>query len=130
MLNFLPSRPGDNPHQCDDGFNCPPPTVSLDNFSPITDRYFDIAAGGPSPFSFIATSNATWIKLSTTHGNISPKSPEQRVSVSVPDWKPLNDGMNTAQINFTAKASGQPDLSVSVFVNALKNNVASGFRGS
>jgi hypothetical protein len=101
----------------------------LDNFSPITDRYFDVGAGGPTPFTFTATSNATWVKLSTTHGNISPKSPEQRVYVSVPDWTQLKDEMNTAQINFTAKASGQPDLSVSVFLNAQKNNVASGFKG-
>lgn len=101
----------------------------MDNFSPITNRYFDIGAGGPTPFTFVVTSNASWVKLSTTKGNISPKTPEQRVYISVGDWNQLKDGTNTAQLTFKAMASGQPDLSVTAFVNAQKNAVASGFKG-
>ncbi|KXN92532.1 hypothetical protein AN958_05387 [Leucoagaricus sp. SymC.cos] len=121
--------PGDNPFQCAQGYNCPPPSVSLDNFSPITNRYLDIAAGGPQPFTFTAVSNAPWVNLSISRGSISPKSPEQRVYVSVADWNQLKDGANSAQVTFTATASGQPSMSVAVTVNAQKNSVLSGFNG-
>jgi len=121
--------PGDNPFQCAQGFNCPPPSVSLDNFSPITDRYFDIGAGGPAPFTFTAASNASWLQLSVTKGNISPKAPEQRVFVSVPDWSKLKDGSNTAQVTFKATTAGQADMSLTVTVLAQKNSAPGGFKG-
>ncbi len=126
---LLKQRPGDNPFQCAQGFNCPPPSVSLDNFSPITDRYFDIGAGGPTPFTFTATSNTSWLKLSVAKGNISPKAPEQRVFVSIPDWSKLKDGSNSAQVTFKATAAGQADLSLTVTVFAQKNSVLGGFKG-
>lgn len=121
--------PGDNPFQCAQGYNCPPPSISLDNFSPITNAYFDIGAGGPTSFTFTATSNASWVKLSDTKGSISSKSPEQRVYVSVADWSQLKDGANSAQVTFKATAKGQPSMSVNAVVNAQKNSVSGGFKG-
>lgn len=104
--------------------------MSLDNFSPITNRYVDVAAGGPIPFTFTVTSSAPWIKLSVTKGSISPKSPEQRVYLEVADWNQLKDGANSAQVTFKATAAGQPDMSVTVTINAQKNTVDGGFKGA
>lgn len=122
-------RPGDNSNQCAQGYGCPPPTLVLDNFSPITDRYIDVGAGGPIPFTFTATTKSSWLKLSPASGSVSPSSPETRVFASVPDWSKLNAGTNSATITFTAKAKGQPDLSVPVIFNAVKNTPSSGFKG-
>ncbi|CAL1698338.1 unnamed protein product [Somion occarium] len=98
--------PGDNPNQCADGYNCPPPTLTLDSFAPFGSRFIDVSAGGPAPFSWTASTNASWLKLSQTKGNISPSAPEQRVFLSV-DWSKVT-GASTAQITFTATASNQP----------------------
>ncbi|PPQ95886.1 hypothetical protein CVT25_000388 [Psilocybe cyanescens] len=125
----LGAWPGDNPNQCALGYNCPPPSVTLDNFSPIADRYFDVGAGGPTSFTFTATSNVTWIKLTPAKGSISPTSPEQRVIASVTDWSKLSAGSNTAQIIFTATAVGQAALIVPVMFFAVKNTPPSGFKG-
>ncbi|KDR78329.1 hypothetical protein GALMADRAFT_138431 [Galerina marginata CBS 339.88] len=125
----LGAWPGDNPNQCSQGYSCPPPTVTVDNFSPIVDRYIDVGAGGPTPFTFTVTGNVTWLKFSTSKGSISPSTPEQRVFVSVADWSKLSAGSNFAQVTFTATASGQPALAVPVMVVAVKNTPSSGFKG-
>ncbi|KAH9476877.1 hypothetical protein JR316_0010793 [Psilocybe cubensis] len=125
----LGAWPGDNPNQCAQGYSCPPPSVTLDNFSPIADRYFDVGAGGPTPFTFTATSNVTWLKLTPAKGSISPSAPEQRVIASVTDWSKLSAGSNSAQITFTATATGQAPLVVPVMFFAVKNTPPSGFKG-
>ncbi|PPR02284.1 hypothetical protein CVT24_011622 [Panaeolus cyanescens] len=127
--NTLGAWPGDNSNQCAQGYNCPPPTVVLDNFSPISNRYIDVGAGGPIPFTFTATTKSSWLKLSPASGSVSPSSPETRVFASVSDWSQLKEGTNTATITFVAKAKGQPDLSVNVIFNAVKNTPAAGFKG-
>ena len=122
-------RPGDNPNQCAQGYSCPPPTVTLDNFSPISNRYFDVGAGGPAPFTFTTTSNVPWLTLSPAKGSISPDAPEQRVVASVNDWSKLAAGANTAQITFVATTKGQPSLSVTATLIATRNTPAPGFKG-
>ncbi|KAF5353373.1 hypothetical protein D9756_008047 [Leucocoprinus leucothites] len=121
--------PGDNPFQCAQGYNCPPPTVSLDSFSVFPNRFVDVGAGGPNPFTFKVSSNASWVQLSPSSGSISPTTPEQRVFLSVKDWSSLSNGLNTAQITFAATAHGQPPMSVTAFLNANKMSVAEGFHG-
>lgn len=104
--------------------------MTLDNFSPIQDRYIDVGAGGPTPFTFTVLSNVTWLKVSTPRGSISPNAPEHRVFVSVPNWNQLDEGENHAVVSFTATASaGQPALVVPVFFIATKNTPSSGFKG-
>ena len=103
--------------------------MTLDNFSPIQDRYIDVGAGGPTPFTFTVLSNVTWLKVSTARGSISPNTPEQRVFVSVLNWDQLNEGENNAVVNFTATVSGQPELVVPVVFIATKNTPSSGFKG-
>jgi hypothetical protein len=125
----LGAWPGDNSNQCAQGYSCGPPTVTLDNFSPISNRYFDVGAGGPAPFTFTATSNVPWLTLTPAKGSISPDAPEQRVFASVNDWSKLSAGANNAQITFVATAKGQPSLSVSAVFVATKNTPASGFKG-
>jgi hypothetical protein len=125
----LGAWPGDNPNQCAQGFSCPPPTVTLDNFSPISNLYFDVGAGGPASFTFAVTSNASWLTLSPAKGSISSSSPEQRVFASVKDWSKLAAGANTAQITFVATTKGQPSLSVPATFIATKNTPTSGFKG-
>ena len=103
--------------------------MTLDNFSPIQDRYIDVGAGGPTPFTFTVMSNVTWLKVSTSRGSISPSTPEQRVFVSIPNWNQLNEGENEAVVDFTATASGQPALVVPVIFIATKNMPSIGFKG-
>ena len=104
--------------------------MTLDNFSPIQNRYIDVGAGGPTPFTFTVLSNVTWLKVSTSRGIISPNTPEQRVLVSVPDWSQLDEGENGAMVTFTATASDQPALVVPIFFIATKNTPSSGFKGT
>ncbi|KAG7087753.1 hypothetical protein E1B28_013694 [Marasmius oreades] len=95
--------PGDNKFQCSDGYNCPPPSMSLDAFDPIQDRYVDVGAGGPTPFDFTVSTNVDWLKISDTSGSISPDNTEKRIFVSVADWSKLETGSNAALIKFAAK---------------------------
>lgn len=129
LLILIFHRPGDNPNQCAQGYSCPPPSITLDNFSPISNRYIDVGAGGPAPFTFTTSSNVSWLTLTPAKGSISPNAPEQRVFISVPDWSKLSAGLNSAQITFTATSSGQPALAVPVMFYATKNAPASGFKG-
>jgi hypothetical protein len=122
-------RPGDNPNQCAQGYNCPPPSIALDPYIPFGNRYIDVGAGGPTPFTFTVSSSVPWLQLSTTMGSISPKSPEQRVFASVKDWSQLAAGANTATIKFTATAAKQQLLTVNVAFTATKPTVPSGFKG-
>ena len=121
-------RPGDNPYQCGQGYNCPPPTLTLDPYTPFGNRFVDVGAGGPAPFTFTVSTNATWLKSSITKGSINPNNPEQRVFFSVPDWSKVS-GTQTAVITFTATASGQPKLVTTVMFYATHTSVASGFKG-
>ena len=127
MTDIIP-RPGDNPNQCGQGYNCPPPTVTLDPFMPFGNVFVDVGAGGPNPFTFTAVSNASWLILTPSKGSVSPSQPEQRVFVSV-DWSKLT-GVGTAQITFTATASKQPASMVPVMVVANHTTVPSGFSGT
>ncbi|KXN92531.1 hypothetical protein AN958_05386 [Leucoagaricus sp. SymC.cos] len=121
--------PGDNPSQCAQGYNCPPPSVNLDSFSVFPNRFVDVGAGGPAPFTFKVSCNASWVQISPPSGSISPDKPEERIFFSVKDWSGLSNGMNTAQITFTATAQGQPSMSVPMFFNANKMSVSGGFHG-
>ncbi|KAF8176262.1 hypothetical protein BJ912DRAFT_1024351 [Pholiota molesta] len=107
--------PGDNPNQCAQGYSCPPPSITLDNFSPISNRYIDVGAGGPAPFTFTTSSNVSWLT--------------QRVFISVPDWSKLSAGVNSAQITFTATSSSQPALAVPVMFYATKNTQQADSKG-
>ncbi|KAG6899847.1 hypothetical protein C0993_006270 [Termitomyces sp. T159_Od127] len=125
----LGAWPGDNPNQCSMGYNCPPPTVTLDNFDTFGTRYIDVGSGGPSPFTFTVTSNATWVKLSQTEGSVSPAAPETRVFASVNDWSELPAGTSSATLTFKATALNQQPLSVSVIFTVTKNTLPSTFTG-
>lgn len=115
------------------GYNCPPPTVTLDPFDAFQNRYIDVGAGGPAPFTFTVTSNATWVKLSPTRGSISTSNPEQRVFASVPDWSKLAAGANFATLTFTATAKNQLVNVLTVPVvfaaNNTKSALPSNFKG-
>ncbi|KAG6864856.1 hypothetical protein C0991_006757 [Blastosporella zonata] len=121
--------PGDNPYQCAQGYGCPPPTVTLDPYSPFGNTYVDVGAGGPAPFTFTVTSNAPWVSISTPKGSISPLKTEQRVFLSA-NWNALSAGANTAILTFTAVAAGQPNLAVQVtFVATKPASLPSDFKG-
>ncbi|KAK0445622.1 uncharacterized protein EV420DRAFT_1717306 [Desarmillaria tabescens] len=119
------------PNQCAQGYNCPPPTIVLDSFDTFQNRFIDVGAGGPVPFTFSIITNASWVVLNATHGEVSPEDPEQRVYISVSDWNTLDAGDSYANITFTAHAEGQPDLSVPVFFVAHNTmpSLASDFSG-
>ncbi|KAF9262013.1 hypothetical protein L218DRAFT_904506 [Marasmius fiardii PR-910] len=127
----LAAWPGDNKFQCSDGYNCPPPSMSLDSFDPIQDRYIDVGSGGPNPFDFTVTTNANWIKLSDTSGFISSDNTEKRIFVSVRDWSQLRAGSNAALITFTAKSASGGNMAVTVTFTAINNkpSLPSTFKG-
>ena len=66
----LAAWPGDNPNQCSQGYNCPPPTITLDSNVPLNMRYIDIGAAGPNSFTFTASSNVSWLHLTPSKGNL------------------------------------------------------------
>ena len=122
--------PGDNSNQCAQGYNCPPPSVTLDPYSPFGNRYVDVGAGGPVPFTFTVKSNASWVTITPSNGNISPKDPETRVFVSVNDWNKLNNGQNAATLTFTATTKDkQKPLSVTVNFFANRYSLPGDFKG-
>lgn len=106
--------------------------MTLDNFSPIANRFVDVGAGGPQPFTFTVSSNVSWLQFSPAKGSISPNTTEQRVFISV-DWSKLSTGDSFAQIDFNASAPGEFPLgpeSEPMFFVATKNTVTSGFKGA
>lgn len=115
------------PGQCAQGFSCPPPTITLDNFVPLGNRYIDIGAGGPSPFTFTVGSNVTWLKLSQTSGSISPNNTEVRLFLSV-DWTQV-EGVSNALITFNATAQNQPLMTTTAFFVANHSVPTAGFKG-
>lgn len=108
-------------------YSCPPPTLTLDPFVPFGSRFIDVGAGGPSPFTFTATTNVSWLKLSPNTGSISPSNPEIRMFCTV-DWDQVT-GAEFAQITFDAVVPGQPNMSTPAFFIANKTVVPSGFTG-
>ena len=102
----LGTWPGDNPNQCAQGYSCPPPTITIDPFVTFGNRYVDVGAGGPSPFTFTVSANASWLNISPEKGSVSLQDPETRVFFSV-DWSQVSD-VETAEISFTADTPGQP----------------------
>ena len=120
-------RPGDNPNQCAQGYSCPPFTSTLDSYVPLNSRFIDVGAGGPTPFTFTAASNVSWLILTPDQGTVSPSSPELRVEATV-DWDKV-DGVQAAQINFTATAQGQSPLIVPVYFVANRTVAPNGFKG-
>ncbi|KAI0077007.1 hypothetical protein K474DRAFT_1707684 [Panus rudis PR-1116 ss-1] len=119
--------PGDNQFQCSDGYNCGGPTLYLDAFTPFGTRFFDVSAGGPAPFTFTVSTNASWLNLSPTKGSISSKAPEQRVFGTV-DWSKVS-GAQVAQITVTATPSGQPKQTQTIAFTANHTTVPSDFHG-
>ena len=105
--------------------------MTLDNFSPIANRFVDVGTGGPQPFTFTVSSNVSWLQFSPAKGSLSPSNPEQRVFISV-DWSKVGAGDSFAQVNFNATAPGEFPLgpeSTPMFFVATKNAVSSGFKG-
>lgn len=120
--------PGDNQNDCTQGYNCPNPTLILDNFTPAGSRFVEIAAGGPNTFSWTAASNATWLKLNETKGTISASNPETRLLLTV-DWTKVT-GAQYAEIQINATSKGQQDMNQPITFIANKTAVASSFKGS
>ncbi|KAI0056837.1 hypothetical protein BV25DRAFT_1831820 [Artomyces pyxidatus] len=119
--------PGDDQYQCSQGYNCPPPAISLDAFSPINSRYVDLGMGGSVPFTFTATPNVSWAKVSVASGSLSATKPEQRVEISV-DWSQVS-GVQIAQILLNATAKGQPPFSMPLYFTANHTRVPTSFKG-
>ncbi|KAJ7092468.1 hypothetical protein B0H15DRAFT_175137 [Mycena belliarum] len=125
----LAAWPGDNQFQCAQMFSCPPPTIFIDEFDPIPDRFIDVGAGGPASFTFSTTINASWLTVSPSHGFVSPQHPEQRVFATV-DWSMLDEGLSEGVVNFTAVSGNPPTtMFVPVTIMANKTSVPSNFTG-
>ena len=127
-LDTIFFRPGDNIKSCASGNFCPNPTLTIDPFNHFGNRYVDIGAGGPSPFTWAATSDHSWVKISPSQGSISPSAPEQRVFLSV-DWSKVS-GVQSTKITFKATVPGQKSMQSSVTLTANHTAVPSGFHGA
>ncbi|KAG8956849.1 hypothetical protein FRC04_000327 [Tulasnella sp. 424] len=116
--------PGDNPYQCDQGYNCPPPTLrTFDTYQPFKSRFIDISAGGPNSFSWTLTPSANWIVASKKSGSVTRSQPETRVEISV-DWSKVSGSTAAGNVVIASKTE-----SLQIFVNANKTAVPSGFHG-
>lgn len=120
---------------CAQMFSCPPPTMpALDNFTPGGTRWIDVSAGGPSNFTWAATSNVSWLIISPSNGSISPSSNiniiDTRLELSV-NWTHLEntEGNSFASIMLSANATGQPTETQEILFIANKTVVPSGFTG-
>ncbi|KAI0758973.1 hypothetical protein C8Q74DRAFT_277496 [Fomes fomentarius] len=120
--------PGDNGHNCADGYNCGNPKLALDSYLPAGNRYVDVGAGGPTSFTFTVVANESWVHVSPSKGSISPAHPEQRVYVSV-DWSKVAEGAHGATVTIEATVKGKVVNSVPVEVTANKAVVPEGFTG-
>ncbi|CDO68743.1 Glycoside Hydrolase Family 115 protein [Trametes cinnabarina] len=98
--------PGDNQFNCAAGYGCPDPVLTMDPFLPEGNRFVDVALGGPNGFTFTATSNVTWLKITPAKGSVSSGNPEQRVFLNV-DWEKVT-GVEAALIVFNSSAATQP----------------------
>ena len=92
-------------NNCAQEYSCPDPTIAIDPFVTSGNRFVDISAGGPTPFTFSTTSNASWVNIESGEGSISPSAPEQRVFLSV-DWSKVS-GVQSTKITFKATVPGQ-----------------------
>ncbi|KAJ8507506.1 hypothetical protein ONZ45_g10131 [Pleurotus djamor] len=119
----LGAWPGDNPNQCSAGFNCPPPTITLDSNDPFGNRFIDVGAGGPASFTFKVVSNASWVQISPSSGSISPKAPEQRVFFSVKDWSSVSK--NEVPSGFKGFVEGAGVISIEA-AHATRNTTVAG----
>ncbi|EPQ55955.1 hypothetical protein GLOTRDRAFT_121307 [Gloeophyllum trabeum ATCC 11539] len=118
--------PGDNKYNC---ANCP---ITLDPYMPFGNRYVDIGAGGPAPFSWRASTNASWLNVSTTSGSIDTNNSETRVYVSA-NWSQVS-GVQYGAVTFRATTPNPPNpgqtvLSQSVYFVANNTSPAAGFSG-
>lgn len=121
--------PGDNRHNCRDGYNCGDHTFHINNYDVFGSRYVDVGAGGPNAFTFTVASNASWVRLSSTRGSISTRNTEERVYLSVADWSQLHEGPNAAVVTFTSSSRDHPTLNVKVNFVATKVSPPAGFKG-
>lgn len=118
--------PGDNSNQCSQGYNCPPPNVpALTPYSPIQNRYIEISAGGPTPYTWTASSNVGWLKLNQTSGSIPDAYAGQRVLLSV-NWSAVPVGTSPTGV-VTIKSNGGQSVTVSMIADY--KTVPSGFSG-
>ena len=125
---MIPCRPGDEQYNCALGYSCPTPALTLDRFSAFDSRYIDIGLGGPTPFKFSASSNVSWLHISSKGGSLDPSNPEKRIFLTV-DWDAV-EGAQTASILFNATANGFVKKStVPIFFVANNTAVPSDFSG-
>ncbi|KAJ7607358.1 hypothetical protein FB45DRAFT_948146 [Roridomyces roridus] len=124
----LAAWPGDNQFQCAQMFSCPPPTITMDQFDPIPNKFIDVGAGGPAPFTWTAEVNASWLTVTPSHGSISPNNTEDRVFLEV-NWNEFEAGAQ-ATVNFTAVSGNPPTtLLVQAFIVPNKTEVPADFKG-
>lgn len=122
--------PGDNPNQCSQGYSCPNPVLTIDPYVPFGNRFVDIGAAGPNPFTFNIASNVSWLTVSDVSGHVSSDVPEKRVYFSV-DWSKVDSRANaTAAVTVNATAEDKTlDLSVGFTLIATHNEVPEDFSG-
>ena len=102
--------------------------MSIDNYNTFGNRYIDVSSGGPAPFTWVGTSNVSWLTISPSSGSISASAPEQRVFFSV-DWSKFS-GSQTARIAITATPQGLNTQATHVIFTANHKSVSSGFHGA
>jgi hypothetical protein len=98
--NSLGAWPGDNQHNCAQGYSCPDPTLlPMDPYGAAS-RWVDVSSGGPQEVEWTATTNVSWLKIEPSSGKLAPDgSTDTRVYLT-PDWSLCN--ASHALVNFTS----------------------------
>ncbi|ORY28970.1 hypothetical protein BCR39DRAFT_533377 [Naematelia encephala] len=127
--NSLGAWPGDNQHNCAQGYSCPDPTLlPLDPYG-AGSRWVEVASGGPMDVSFTATPNVSWISVSQDSGWIKKDgSADTKVYISV-DWSalPAAPWSGAGTVNFTASDGAAMIVTVPVNKTASPPSDWSGF---
>jgi len=119
--NLRGAWPGDNVNNCALGYNCPGPTLSGLGRYDTSSHWVDVGSGAWEDFEWTATSNVTWLSMSTSEGTITAEGKDDcRVYVSV-NWDQVDaSAPNTsyASIMFATKPNDRPQTVVNVTVVA------------
>lgn len=117
--------PGDNRFNCAQGYNCGNPTLMKMDPYGASERWVEVASGGPSGVKWTAHANETWVQVSPSGGWIEGDgSTDTRCNISI-DWSFVPEGFDgAAQISFNASDGTVQPVIVPVRKTALPDTDA------
>ncbi|KAA1469468.1 hypothetical protein DENSPDRAFT_835095 [Dentipellis sp. KUC8613] len=94
--------PGDTHFNCDVGWFCGQPYMSIINRYEAAPRYVEIAPGGPGEFHWKVTSNVSWLSLEPSSGHFTGNASQlMRPQIKI-DWDQVKAGNSSGNITQVA----------------------------